>query len=95
MVMSLSHPLGDSSDLRSAPGAAAPHQRVIQTHTGAPPGFWVGVSATPSSCRESIVTMPGTVGTACPPCWAGSVGTGEEELEQFGKKQAMDAKIKF
>lgn len=39
MVMSLSHPLADSSDLSSAPGAAASHQRVNQTHTGAPP--WV------------------------------------------------------
>lgn len=38
-VMSLSHPLGDSSDLSSAPGAAAPWQRVIQTPTGVPLGF--------------------------------------------------------
>lgn len=88
-------PTGRHSDLSSAPGAAAPRQRVIQTHTGASPGFWVGISATPSSCRESMATTPGTIGAACPPCWAGNVGTGEEELEQFGKKQAMDAKIKF
>lgn len=88
-------PTGRHSDLSSAPGAAAPRQRVIQTHTGASPGFWVGISATSSSCRESMATTPGTIGAACPPCWAGSVGTGEEELEQFGKKQAMDAKIKF
>lgn len=38
-VVSLSHPLGDSSDLSSAPGAATPRQRVIPAHTGIPLGF--------------------------------------------------------
>lgn len=60
-------PAGKRSDLSSAPAAAAPPHRVIQTHTGASPGLWVGVCATPSSCRESMATTPGTGGTACPP----------------------------
>lgn len=36
----------------SAPDAAAPPQREIQAPAGASPGFWVVISATPSSCHR-------------------------------------------
>lgn len=72
--MSLSHPRGDSSDLSSAPGDPNPH-RCFPWGLG-----WC--FCLPSSRRESMATVV----TVSPPCWAGSVGTGEQELEQFGKK---------
>lgn len=71
----------------SAPDAAAPHQREIQAPAGASPGFRVVISATPSSCHGELMgSTHGTMGAACPPCWAGSVGAGEEDSERLGKR---------
>lgn len=76
-------PTGRQQHLSSAPGAAEGEPNPPRSF----PCAGVGACATPSSCRSPWPPL-------LAPCWAGSVGRGEE-LEQFGKKQAMGAKINF
>lgn len=40
----------------------------------------------PRAMGELMGSTHGTMGAACPPCWAGSVGAGKEESERLGKR---------
>lgn len=86
LLMSISHPLGDSTTSAQLLGQL----RVSQSHPGASPALGLVFVPPPPPA--------GVLGHHAWHCWprAGQAAWARrEELEQFGKKQAMGAKIKF